>query len=283
MRYPFVRRSAQGGEFVSSRYLISPGTRVDLASIDPNDTGSWRDKESAKVTLSEVRHRIRALQERLYAEHKQSLLVVLQATDTGGKDGTIKDVFGGLNPQGVHVQSFIQPSEEELDHDFLWRIHQHTPGKGMITVFNRSHYEDVLVVRVKNLAPKSVWSSRYEAINEFEQHLVRNGTTVLKFYLHISKDEQKERLQARLDDPEKIWKFRKGDLADRALWDDYRSAFEDAISKCSTEAAPWYVIPANRKWARNIAVAEIVASTLESMNPQFPEPESGLDKITIPD
>jgi PPK2 family polyphosphate:nucleotide phosphotransferase len=273
----------QGESTVSSPYLIAPGTRVDLASIDANDTGPWTDKESAEAALHEVRRQIKALQERLYAEHQQSLLVVLQATDTGGKDGTIKNVFGGLNPQGVRVQSFIQPSEDELDHDFLWRIHPHTPGKGVITVFNRSHYEDVLVVRVKKLAPESVWSSRYEAINDFEQLLARNHTTVIKFYLHISKDEQKERLQARLDDPEKIWKFRKGDLADRALWDDYRAAFEDAISNCSTGHAPWYVIPANRKWARNIAVAEIVADTLERINPQFPEPESDLDSITIPD
>jgi PPK2 family polyphosphate:nucleotide phosphotransferase len=268
---------------VSSPYLIKPGTRVDLARIDANDTGIWSDKETAKTALREVRRRIKALQERLYAEHKQSLLIVLQATDTGGKDGTIKDVFGGLNPQGVRVQSFIKPSEEELDHDFLWRIHRHTPGKGVITVFNRSQYEDVLVVRVKQMIPESVWSTRYAAINDFEQNLVRNGTRILKFYLHISKDEQKERLQARLDDPEKTWKFNTGDLADRELWDEYQIAFQDAISKCSTKEAPWFVIPANRKWARNIAVAEIVAETLEAMDPEFPPAEDGLDKVAIPD
>ena len=267
----------------TSPYLVKPGSRVSLAKIDPEDTCGWSDKETAKDAIKKVRDRIEELQERLYAENKQGLLIVLQATDTGGKDGAIESVFEGINPQGVQVQAFKQPSEEELEHDFLWRIHKQTPGKGIITVFNRSHYEDVLVVRVKKLVPKAVWSARYDAINNFERLLSENGTRILKFFLHISKDEQKERLQARLDDPAKIWKFNSGDLGDRALWDDYQLAFRDAIAKCSTEVAPWYVIPANHKWARNIAIAEIVASTLEDMNPQFPAPEPDLVSIVIPD
>ena len=267
----------------TSPYLVKPGSRLSLSKIDPNDSGSWVDKATAKSALSKVRDRIEELQERLYAEHKQSLLVVLQATDTGGKDGAIRGVFEGINPQGVRVQAFKQPSPDELDHDFLWRIHQQVPGKGMITIFNRSHYEDVLVVRVKKLVPKQVWSERYEAINDFERQLNRNGTRVIKFYLHISRDEQKERLQARLDDPTKTWKFNSGDLGDRELWDDYQLAFRDAIVKCSTDIAPWYVIPSNRKWARDIAIAEIVLKTLEEMNPQFPPPEEGLESIVISD
>jgi PPK2 family polyphosphate:nucleotide phosphotransferase len=267
----------------TSPYLVKPGSHFSLAKIDPDDTGVWADKAMAKAALKIVRGRIDALQERLYAERTQSLLIILQATDTGGKDGTIKGVFKGVNPQGVRVRGFQQPSEEELEHDFLWRIHKHVPGRGVITVFNRSHYEDVLVVRVKKLVPKLVWSARYDTINNFERLLSENGTRILKFYLHISKDEQKERLQARLDDPDKIWKFNSGDLADRALWDDYQLAFRDAIVKCTTDVAPWYVIPANHKWARDIAIAEIVASTLEEMNPQFPAPEPGLASIVIPD
>ena len=263
-------------------YLIEPGSRVNLSKIDPDDSGGFADKETAKAALKSVRKRIGDLQERLYAESNQSLLIVLQATDTGGKDGTIKAVFKGINPQGCRVQAFKPPTAEESAHDFLWRIHQHTPGKGMITVFNRSHYEDVLVVRVKQLAPEAVWSKRYTAINDFERILAENGTRILKFYLHISKEEQRERLQARLDDPAKHWKFATGDLGDRELWDEFQRAFEDAIGKCSTRDAPWFVIPANRKWARNIAIAEIVASTLEEMNPRFPEAEEGLDKIVIP-
>lgn len=266
----------------TSPYLIEPGSQVNLSKIDPDDTGRYADKEIAKAALKSVRKRIGALQERLYAESKQSLLIVLQATDTGGKDGTIKDVFKGVNPQGCRVQAFKQPTPEESDHDFLWRIHRHTPGKGMITVFNRSHYEDVLVARVKKLAPETVWSKRYDVINDFERMIAENGTRILKFYLHISKEEQRERLQARLDDPAKHWKFAAGDLGDRELWDDFRHAFEDAIGKCSTKVAPWFVIPANRKWARGIAIAEIVANTLEEMNPRFPEAEEGLDQVVIP-
>lgn len=266
-----------------AQYRVEPGTQVHLAEIDPNDTGAWDSKKAGKKALKRERERIIALQERLYAESKQSLLVVLQATDTGGKDGTIKNVFRGVNPQGCHVASFKQPTPEELAHDYLWRIHKQTPAKGKIGIFNRSHYEDVLVVRVKNIVPEAVWRERYQQINNFEQILALANTTILKFYLHISKDEQRERFQARLDDPEKHWKFSTGDLKDRELWDDYQIAFQDALTHCSTPYAPWYIIPANKKWYRNIVIARIIADTLEAMNPQFPPAEEGLDKIVIPE
>ncbi|MEJ7838064.1 MAG: polyphosphate kinase 2 family protein [Thermomicrobiales bacterium] len=267
----------------SSPYLVKPGSKVNLGRIDPDSTGSLGTKEAARAELDRLRERIDELQVRLYAERRQSLLIVLQATDTGGKDGAIKRVFKGVNAQGLRVHSFKQPTGEELEHDFLRRIHKATPGKGMIGVFNRSHYEDVLVVRVHGIAPKTVWSPRFAAINAFERTLSQHGTRIIKFFLHISKEEQKERLQARLDDPTKIWKFNSGDLDDRARWDDYQTAFQDALSKCSTELAPWYVIPSNRKWARDVAITQIVAQTLEEMNPQFPSPEEGLDSIVIPD
>ena len=266
-----------------SPFMIEPGTKVQLSHIDPGDTRDLRDKDQGKAELKQIRKDIRDLQERLFAGHQQSLLVILQATDTGGKDGTIKDVFKGVNQQGCRVTSFREPTPEELDHDFLWRIHRHTPSKGMIGVFNRSQYEDVLVVRVKHLVAESVWSQRFNAINEFEKRLSESGTRILKFYLHISKDEQKERLQARLDNPDKHWKFSKGDLADRELWDDYQVAFEDAISRCSTAHAPWFVIPANHKWARNVFIARTVRAALEDMNPQFPEQTDDLSGIVIPD
>lgn len=264
-----------------SPYRIEPGSHLDLQTIDPDETGFWTTKELAKEGLKAIRKRISDLQERLYAENRQSLLVVLQAMDTGGKDGTIRNVFSGVNPQGVQVHAFGTPTEEELEHDFLWRIHRRAPERGMITIFNRSHYEDVLVVRVKNLAPPEIWQQRYEQINEFEHLLARNGTRILKFFLHVSADEQKARLQARLDDPEKHWKFRKGDLDDRALWSDFQQAYTDAITRCSTDHAPWFVIPANHKWARNALIAEIIEQTLLEMNPQFPPPEDGLDQVVI--
>ena len=264
-------------------YRVRPHASFRLDDWDPNDTANIPDKDTAKDLLKVERKRIARLQERLYAESRQSLLVILQATDTGGKDGTIKDVFKGVNQQGCQVRSFKVPTEIELDHDFLWRYHEQTPRDGLITIFNRSHYEDVLVVRVKNLVEKKVWKQRYEQINNFEQLLTANRTRIIKFYLHISKDEQKERLQARLDNPDKHWKFSKDDLADRELWDQYQEAFHDAISKCSTKAAPWYVIPANHKWFRNVLIARIVAETLEDMNPQFPEAKESLADIIIPD
>jgi PPK2 family polyphosphate:nucleotide phosphotransferase len=264
-------------------YRVLPGQTFELNDWDPDDTGDISSKEEGKRLLKLDRKRIISLQERLFAEAKQSLLIILQATDTGGKDGTIKHVFNGVNPQGCRVRTFKVPNNVELGHDFLWRYHQHTPRSGYMTIFNRSHYEDVLVVRVKNLVDAPVWSARYDQINDFERTLAAHGTRILKFYLHISKDEQKKRLQARLDDPAKHWKFSTGDLAERERWDDYQKAFRDAIANCSTECAPWIVVPANKKWYRNVVVARTIADTLEAMNPQFPEAESGLDRVVIPD
>jgi PPK2 family polyphosphate:nucleotide phosphotransferase len=209
------------------------------------------------------------------------LLIVLQAMDAGGKDGTIRSIMSGVNPQGVTVTSFKAPTAAELAHDFLWRIHQAVPARGMIGIFNRSHYEDVLVARVKNLVTKRVWQTRYEHINNFEQLLVDSGVTLLKFYLHISKDEQKERLQARLDEPDKRWKFNPGDLAERERWDDYMQAFEDVFEKCSPKAAPWYIVPANRKWYRNVLISGTIVKTLESLKMKYPAPAEDLDKIVI--
>jgi PPK2 family polyphosphate:nucleotide phosphotransferase len=231
------------------RYRIEPGKKFKLEDYSPNDTGDFEGKKQKGIELlAERRAEIDSLQELLYAEHKHRLLVVFQAMDGGGKDGTIRAVFDGVNPQGVKVASFKAPSQTELDHDYLWRIHAQTPGKGEIVVFNRSHYEDVLVVRVHNLVPKDVWKKRYDHINAFEHELYDEGTTILKFFLNISKDEQKERFMERLDMPEKRWKFNEGDLEERKLWPLYMEAFEEAISKTSTKWAPWYVVPANRNW-----------------------------------
>lgn len=262
--------------------LAWPGTRFDLASVDPDDDGGL-DKAKAKAALGAEHARIRGLQERLYAERRQSLLVVFQAIDTGGKDGTIRSVFEGVNPQGCRVWSFKVPSSEERDHDFLWRYHHKAPGRGMIGVFNRSHYEDVLVVRVKELDPEAVWRPRYGLINAFEQMLTLSGTTVLKFFLHISKDEQKERLEARIADPQKHWKFDPADLVERRSWDAYQEAFADAIGLCSTPYAPWRVVPANRKWFRNLVIARTVADTLEAMDPRFPDAQEGIAGLTVPE
>ena len=263
-------------------YRVIPGTRVRLKDVDADATGPY-DKDEAKADLKRYRKQIERLQERLWAEQRQGLLIVLQALDTGGKDGTIRRVFSGVNPQGCRVSSFKQPTPDELRHDFLWRYHLQTPRRGMIGVFNRSHYEDVLVVRVHDLVPKAVWKQRYDQINAFEDMLSRNGTTIIKFYLHISKDEQKERLQSRLDTPDKHWKFDPGDLAERDCWHDYQIAFDAALSRCSTDAAPWYIVPANHKWYRDVVVARTVAETLEAMNPRFPPPAPDLDAIAIPD
>ena len=264
-------------------YRVAPGSSVDLSTIDPNESEGYTGKADVKPELKRHRKRIEELQARLYAEHQQSLLVVLQAMDTGGKDGAIRGVFEGVNPQGCEVTSFKQPSTEELDHDFLWRYHERTPRRGMIGIFNRSHYEDVLIVRVQSLVPAAVWEERYAAINAFEELLTRNRTMVLKFYLHISKDEQQRRLQSRLNNPDKNWKFDPADLRQRERWDNYTAAYEDAISRCSTAAAPWHVVPANHKWYRNLVIARTIASTLEAMDPHFPPPAPGLDKIIIPD
>jgi PPK2 family polyphosphate:nucleotide phosphotransferase len=264
-------------------YRVEPGERVSLATVDPGETEHYEKKKDVARELEKQRRRIQDLQERLYAENQQGLLIVLQAVDTGGKDGTIKHVFSGVNPQGCRVSSFKIPSAEEANHDFLWRYHKSVPARGRIGIFNRSHYEDVLIVRVKNLVPEGIWRERYEQINAFERNLTLEGITVLKFFLHISKDEQKRRLQRRLDDPNKRWKFSSDDLEERAIWDAYQQAFEDALSKCSTEHAPWYIVPANKKWYRNLVVARTIADTLGAMDPQYPPAEEGLEKITIPD
>jgi PPK2 family polyphosphate:nucleotide phosphotransferase len=264
------------------QYRIEPGTQVDLARWDPDDRSAFDgDKGAARYELKTLNKRLEELQELLYAEGKHKILIVLQAMDSGGKDGTIRHVFDGTNPQGVKVASFKKPTDEERSHDYLWRVHRHTPGSGEITIFNRSHYEDVLVVRVHNLVPPEVWSRRYDHINAFEQLLADEGTTIVKLYLHISKEEQKERLQARLDEPHKQWKFAKGDLAERRRWDDYMEAFEAVLSKTSTASAPWYVIPADRKWYRNLVVSKILVETLEKLDMQYPEPEEDLEGIVI--
>jgi PPK2 family polyphosphate:nucleotide phosphotransferase len=265
------------------RYRVEPDAPLRLAGLNPDESEGYAEKKDVEDELDAQRKRIRHLQERLYAENRQSLLIVLQAMDTGGKDGTIRAVFQGVNPQGCQVWPFKAPSVEELEHDFLWRYHARTPARGMITIFNRSHYEDVLIVRVKQMIAEEVWRHRYRMINEFEHMLTLNNTTVIKFYLHISRDEQKRRLQARLDDPDKQWKFSSNDIKERQYWDLYQAAFEDAINQCSTAHAPWYAVPANKKWYRNLVIARTIADTLEAMNPQFPEPTENLDDIKIPD
>jgi len=264
------------------RYRVVPGEKVDLNKWDPNDKSIFpMGKKVGKEHLHQLNSELETLQELLYAEGKHKVLIVLQAMDTGGKDGTIRHVFEGVNPQGVKVASFKAPTREELAHDYLWRVHKHTPGKGEIVIFNRSHYEDVLVVRVHDLVPKGVWSRRYEHISSFEKTLVDEGTTILKFYLHIDKDEQKERLQARLDEPHKNWKFSLGDLEERKVWDQYTAAFEEALEKTSTESSPWYVIPANRKWYRNLVISSIIIEKLKSLNMSFPEAEDDLSNVVI--
>ena len=265
------------------RYRVRPGEPIVLADVDPDTSERYKKKKHVEEELEHQRDRLAELQARLYAENQHSLLIVLQAMDTGGKDGTIKHVFQGINPQGCRVWSFKKPSDEEASHDFLWRYHQRTPRRGMITIFNRSHYEDVLIARVRQLVPEKVWRERYHTINQFEQMLTLSNIKVIKFFLHISKDEQKRRLESRLQDPDKRWKFSSNDLKERLLWDDYQKAFEDAINNCSTAYAPWYVVPANNKWYRNLVIARTLADTLEAMNPQYPAAEQGLENIVIPD
>ncbi|HEX8465930.1 MAG TPA: polyphosphate kinase 2 family protein [Abditibacterium sp.] len=260
---------------------VAKSDKIKLKDIDAAAKGDYETKEETFARLDELHGRISELQERLFAENKQSLLIVLQAIDTGGKDGAVKSLLTGINPAGLHVTSFKAPNSLELSHDFLWRIHATAPARGMIGVWNRSHYEDVLITRVHNLIDTQTCAARYEHINHFEKLLSDNGTTILKFFLHISKDEQKERLQARLDDPEKHWKFNPGDLKERELWNDYQKAYEDAVNACSTDYAPWHIVPADRKWARNIAIAEAVAQALEKMNPQFPTVEFDASKIVV--
>ncbi len=248
---------------------IKPGSRVRVERRDPAATFGW-DKVSAEPQIAKQLARMTELQARIWAESKRAVLVVLQGIDAAGKDGTISKVMEAFNPQGCPVTSFKVPSSEELGHDYLWRVHKAVPRKGEIGIFNRSHYEDVLIVRVHGIVPRKVWSTRYDQINDFEQMLTENGTTIVKFFLTISRDEQRARIQARYDDPKKRWKFSMGDLAERKLWDQYQAAFDDAISKTSTRWAPWYVIPANRNWFRNLAVSSILADTLADLKPTYP-------------
>ncbi len=262
------------------RYRVRPGEPVDLAAWDTRDDGGI-DKARGRDRTRTLNRRLELLQERLWAEHRHRVLVVLQATDTGGKDGTIRHVFDGVNPQGVRVAAFKKPTERELAHDYLWRVHPHVPGDGEIVIFNRSHYEDVLVVRVHELVPRERWERRYDHIVDFERLLVDEGTTICKFFLHISRDEQAERLRARLENPDKQWKFSRGDLAERRRWDDYQEAFRVMLERTSTPWAPWWVVPADRKWFRNLLVSEILVSTLEQLDPRWPEPTDDLDDVEI--
>jgi PPK2 family polyphosphate:nucleotide phosphotransferase len=255
-----------------------PSLREDNASSTP---GNSADQKATEAATRILRERLRKLQDRLIADGSQSLLLVLQAMDAGGKDGTVKNIYFGLNPSAAAVYSFTVPSEEELAHDFLWRIHARTPSKGTVVIFNRSHYEDVLAVRVRKIAPPTVWRPRYEQIRNFESTLVANRTKVVKVMLHISNEEQQKRLQARIDRPEKRWKFRMGDLEDRALWSDYKRAYQDAIVETNTTFAPWYIVPADQKWYRDYAILTILVNILEGMNLKYPE-FANLDGLKIP-
>jgi PPK2 family polyphosphate:nucleotide phosphotransferase len=253
------------------RFLVRPGTRVNLRDYDSGFRESDDSKKSGSEKVIDLQERMDVLQYRLYAERKCSLLICLQAPDAGGKDGVVRHVIASMNPQGCRVASFKQPSAEELAHDFLWRIEQQCPKRGEVVVFNRSHYEDVLVVRVHNLVPKEVWSKRYDEINEFERRLVENGTHILKFFLHISKEEQLERFKKRLDDPDKHWKISEADYKEREYWGSYDDAYEELLSRCSKPDAPWYVIPSNHKWFRDLAISQIILETMENLGIEVPK------------
>lgn len=261
---------------------VKPGERIRLKDHDPRDKSLFDDEQETKAAIADLAKDIDALQDRLYAEGSRALLVVLQGIDTSGKDGTIRSVFNATGPLGVSVTAFGPPTKTELAHDYLWRVHAACPRRGTIGIFNRSHYESVLVEKVRKLSPLEEIEQRYEQINAFEKLLVENGTTILKFMLHISKDEQKERLQERLDDPKKNWKFNPGDLEDRQLWDEYQEAYELMLHRCSTPHAPWHVIPADRKWVRNAAIGSIVKATLDRMDPRYPKPSWNPGDFTIP-
>ena len=252
------------------RFIVEPGRKVRLEKIDPSYTGKHESHDKALPQIRKHLERMGKLQYLLYADGDQSLLVVLQALDAAGKDGVIRHLFSGINPQGTLVFGFKQPSKVESEHDFLWRIHACAPAKGQIVIFNRSHYEDVLVVRVHDLVPRSVWSKRYDLINDFEKILVQNRTRVLKFYLHISPEEQLVRFAQRLDDPSRHWKISESDYSERELWPKYVSAYEDAMEQTSTKHAPWFVIPANRKWFRDLAISQIIADTMDEMGLKLP-------------
>jgi PPK2 family polyphosphate:nucleotide phosphotransferase len=265
-----------------ARFRVEPGRKLDLAAIDPARTkGFDGDKEAGRARLQKLNERLEQLQEMLYAQGKHRLLIVLQAMDAGGKDGTIRSVFDGVNPQGVKVACFKAPTPKELSHDFLWRIHPHAPAAGEIAIWNRSHYEDVLVARVHDLCNETCWRARYEHITAFEKMLACEGTTIRKFFLHISKDEQRKRLQERIDDPRKRWKWSSRDLDERARWDDYQRAYEDALAATSTELAPWYVVPADRNWFRDLVVSEVLVETLEGLDLRLPAGDPGIEGLQV--
>lgn len=264
-----------------SIHRLQPGQTVDLTKLSTKGRNFFPDRQKAEDEFKNLRDELIEMQRRFYAEGSRKLLIIFQAMDAGGKDGTIRRVFQGVNPQGVRVTSFKAPSKVELAHDFLWRVHQAVPATGMIGVFNRSHYEDVLVVRVHNLVPESVWRPRYKMINDFERLLTETGTTILKCYLHISKEEQRERFQDRIDEPSKNWKFSMEDLEKRKLWNQYMAAYEEMLFKTATEVAPWYVIPADQKWYRNLAVTRLLVHKLGELNPQYPSTEQDLAGIII--
>jgi PPK2 family polyphosphate:nucleotide phosphotransferase len=261
------------------RFKVAPGSKVRLRKIDPSFKGGHKNQKSALEEIDYYQQKLRKMQDLLCAERNHSLLICLQALDTGGKDGVINHVLGAMNPQGCRVAAFKQPSAEELEHDFLWRAHKVAPANGEVVIFNRSHYEDVLVVRVHKLVRKEIWSRRYDQINAFENELAAHGTQILKFYLHISKDEQLKRFKERLDDPSKQWKISEADYKERAFWDDYTAAYEEAISRCSTEHAPWFIIPANHKWFRNLVIARIVVEHMESLHSKYPKPTVDIGHI----
>ena len=261
------------------KFRIEPGASINLEKVDADFTPKGLDRDEGEERFRELTLELRDLQHLMYAEDRRSLLIVLQGRDAAGKDGTIRHVFGPMNPQGTRVTSFKVPSKEEMAHDFLWRYHKAAPKRGTVGIFNRSHYEDVLVVRVHDLVPKKTWSKRFDHINAFERLLADKGTVILKFYLHIDRDEQLERFRKRMDNPKKNWKISDADYAERPYWDAYTEAFEDALSKCSTDIAPWFVIPANRKWARNLVIADIVAETMNGLDMSFPKPEADMEEI----
>lgn len=265
----------------SDDYRVKPGSKVNLNKWSTDDDGEFDSEDVAEAVIDNKLEQLQDLQHRLYAESKHALLVVFQAMDAGGKDGAIRHVFSGVNPQGCTVHSFKAPTTLEKAHDFLWRHHISCPPKGMISVHNRSHYESVLIERVRGFVSKDIWKSRYNQINAFEETLAAEGTTIIKFFLHISKDEQKKRFESRLKDESKHWKFNRADLEERKFWDEYQKAYEDLLEECSTKSAPWYVVPSDKKWFRNWVISDVLVRTLKDLKMEFPEAEAGLDKVRV--
>lgn len=262
-------------------FTFKPGSKINLADFPSRVEETEFDKQSAREQITRNAAEMADLARCLYAENRRSILLVLQGMDTAGKDGTIRAVMRGMNPRSCQVVSFKVPSQEEIDHDFLWRVHKAAPRKGHVGIFNRSHYEDVLIVRVHELVPREVWSNRYELINDFEKLLTECGTSVVKCFLHVSYEEQRERLQARVDEPRSRWKFNRGDLSERKLWPEYQAAYEDALIRCNTKRAPWYIVPSDRKWYRNLVVSELMLNTMKELNPKFPEPKEDYSGIVV--